>query len=205
MLARALVFILASAWGSSALAQASNASLTELMGARVQDLSGGPLGQVKEIIIDVRGAELVYLIVRDGEAARTFPFRAVAEQRPGALQLDTELASAMAMRDSPEDPRFRRASKLLGMDIVKPGGGPIGTIHDMQVDMASGEVKRVMAQTASGVFGFPPSVLAMGFFPPLTRQFGPDAYEASGNYGYVRKEASSERRSVQGDEAWDRN
>lgn len=186
-------------------AQSSNGSVKELIGAQVQDLEGRSLGELEEVIVDVRGGQAQYLIVRAGEEAHTLPFRAIAEEVAGpALRVDMKLAGALARQASESDPRFRRASRLIGQNVMQPGGEVVGRIRDLQLDMASGEVKRVLATTPEGPFGFPPTVLAQGYFPPLTR-WQAENPSPEPRDGYVEGESSRERRSLQGGRAWERD
>lgn len=205
-----LPFILTAAllygFAPASLAQPGTGSVNALLGAPVQALDGRPLGKLEELIVDVRGGQALYVIVSGEGDARAFPFRALAQEVGGpGLRLDMQLAGELAEQDSPADPRFRRASKLIGQELVRPGAEVIGQIRDIELDMASGEVKRVLATTPEGPFGFPSSVLAQGSFPPLTRwQAEHPGPEVPGERGFVRGKPSRERSSVQGGSVWER-
>lgn len=172
---------------------------SELLGKPVQDAAGKPVGRVTEAIVDVRDGRLAYVVVGGPKRYTTFPIRAVREaERAGALEADTALADAIARSDA-DEARFARASRLMGQPLTHPGGERIGTIEDFRLDLEGGRVLEVIAQTSQGRRTFPATVLARGNFPPLTRwQAEHPPSGAAGDSGFVRREPSTERRSVQG-------
>jgi sporulation protein YlmC with PRC-barrel domain len=198
---RFLVLCLLSAWTMFVVAQPRETSVSALVGAPVQDLQGDELGVIDELILDVRDASLLYVVVGTGKQARTFPVRALSGSGVDGLRVDTRLASALAQQDSPTDPRFRRAGRLIGETVTHPGGEAIGRIEDIRVDLASGEIGEVIVATAEGRFSFPPGVLAQGHFPPLTGSQHDQQPSAGGDFV---PQPSPERRSVQREEAWER-
>lgn len=172
---------------------------SELLGKPVQDAAGKPVGEVTEAIVDVRDGRLAYVVVGGPQRYTTFPIRAVREaERAGALEADTTLANAIARSDA-DEARFARASRLVGQPLTHPGGERIGTIEDFRLDLEGGRVLEVIAQTPQGRRTLPATVLAQGNFPPLTRwQAEHPPSGAAGDSGFLRREPSRERRSVQG-------
>ena len=173
--------------------------LDELLGHPVEDRRGDPLGKVSELIVDVRAGRVLYAVVDAGGRYFTFPARALQGDAKGPLSVDRSLADAAAEQREGTDPRFARAGRLVGQALEHPDGKRIGTIEGMVVDLESGRIDEVLVRTEQGSASFPPSVLAGGRFPPLTRwQSQQPPSEPAGNAGYVRREPSDERRSVQG-------
>lgn len=147
-------------------AYAGAATVGALLGQPVLNLQNERVGTVDELIIDVSGGRLVYVIVHDRGEFHTLPVRAFRGEQLRIAQMD--LASAAARIDS-ADVRLRRAGRLIGQPVTQPGGGEVGAIADIEFDLASGEVQRVLVQTSEGRRGMPPAVLAHGRFPPLTQ------------------------------------
>lgn len=145
---------------------AGAASVGALLGEPVVNQRNQRVGTVDELIIDVSGGRLVYVIVADGGRFHTLPIRAFRGEQLRIAQMD--LASAAARVES-ADVRLRRAGRLIGQPVTQPGGGEVGAIADIEFDLASGEVQRVLVQTSEGRRGMPPAVLAHGRFPPLTQ------------------------------------
>jgi sporulation protein YlmC with PRC-barrel domain len=172
---------------------------SELIGMPVQDQGGKPVGTLTEAIVDVREGRLVYAVVGGPQRYYTFPIRALREAgRAGVLEADTTLADAIARSDG-DEARFARASRLIGQELTHPAGERIGTIEDFRLDLEGGRVLEVIAQTSQGRRAFPAAVLAQGNFPPLTRwQAENPPSGAAGSSGYLRREPSRERRSLQG-------
>ena len=87
---------------------------------------------------------------------------------------------------------------------LQPGGGEIGSIADIEFDLESGEVQRVLVDTDQGRRNMPPAVLAHGRFPPLTEwQVQNPPADIDERPGFVRREPSSERRRLHNPE-WER-
>ena len=105
-----------------------------------------------------------------------------------------------------DEPRFRRAARLIGQPLEHPGGERIGTIADIEFDPGQGRVEHVVVSTGQGrTAHFPASVLAHGRFPPLTRwQDEHPAPDDTGNLGTLRREPSSERNRLH-EHRWPRN
>ena len=73
---------------------------------------------------------------------------------------------------------------------------------DIEFDLESGRVERVLVSTSEGPRNMPATVLAQGHFPPLTRwQAEHPPAEVSDRQGFVRRESSDERRSLH-DHKW---
>lgn len=173
-----------------------------LIGAEAKDLSGAAVGTVEDLIVDVRGGRVLYVIVDGPQRYFTLPIRALRE-REGTARLDMQLAGEVAHTD---EPRFRRAARLIGQPLERPGGERIGTVADIEFDAADGRVEQVVVSTGQGSTAqFPPGVLAHGRFPPLTRwQAEHPSPDASGNFGYLRREPSTERNRLH-DHRWPRH
>lgn len=173
-----------------------------LIGAEAKDLRGAAVGTVEDLIVDVRDGRVLYVIVDGPQRYFTLPIRAL-RARDGMARLDMQLAGEVAHTD---EPRFRRAARLIGQPLEHPGGERIGTIADIEFDPAKGRVQQVVVSTAQGgTAHFPASVLAHGRFPPLTRwQAEHPSPDASGNFGYLRREPSSERNRLH-EHRWPRN
>lgn len=164
-----------------------------LLGEPVRAQTGEPVGVVEDLIVDVRSAKVLYVIVDAEERFYTLPVRAFGE----GLRLDMDLKNALARQPDADDPKFRRAARLLGQPIEHARGQRIGEIADIEFDAGSGDVARVVVRTDEGLRNMPPTVLAQGRFPPLTRwQVEHPGPEADGNYGYLRREAGADRRRL---------
>jgi sporulation protein YlmC with PRC-barrel domain len=173
-----------------------------LIGAAAKDQRGAQVGTVEDLIVDVRDGRVLYVIVDGPQRYFTLPIRALRE-REGAARLDMRLAGEIAHSD---EPRFRRAARLIGQPLEHPGGERIGTIADIEFDAGDGRVEHVVVSTvAGGSAHFPASTLAHGRFPPLTRwQVEHPMPDASGNFGYLRREPSDERNRLH-EHRWPRN
>lgn len=190
-----------SALALSLPAEAGAVAAGVLIGRPIQDLSGQVLGTVEDMIVDVRDARVLYIIVDARERDFTLPIRALREHE-GGVRLDMSDAGEIARTD---DPRFRRAARLIGQPLMNPNGGRIGTIADIEFDPAAGRVERIVVDVDNGKANFPPSVLAHGRFPPLTRwQAEHPPSDFSGDPGYVRRDPSPERERLH-DHRWPRN
>lgn len=183
--------LLAAIAALAAAGTAQAAAVAELVGNAAYDLRGRRIGAVEDLVIDVRAGRVLYVIVEGAERFRTYPVRALRE----AGRLDTALAGETAHLEGSEDPRFRRAARLIGEHVRPPGGEPFGVIADIQFDIASGEVERVIVLTDDGAIGLPPSVLAHGRFPPLTQWQVEHPSAMAGNKGFLRRPPSDERRA----------
>lgn len=186
-----IAMLVAAVWlpvGPAHAAEAKN-----LIGKPVKALDGERLGSVEDLIVDVEGERVVYVIVHGAERFYTLPLRALDER----LRLNMELANALARDASPQDAQFRRAAKLIGQPVEQPGGPRIGTITDIDFDLASGRVEQVLVTTSEGLRYMPAAVLAQGHFPPLTRwQAEHPPADVHDRQGFVRREASDERKRL---------
>jgi sporulation protein YlmC with PRC-barrel domain len=185
-------------------AHAGAEAAADLIGRTLADLDGERIGTVEDLIVDVRDARVLYVIVEGPERAYTLPIGSLREEQ-GALRLDMSGAgeTARVERDG-DDPRFRRAARLIGQPLENPKGERIGTIADIEFDAAQGRVERVVVDVDDGRANFPPGVLAHGRFPPLTRwQVEHPSPEKAGDAGFVRREPSDERNRLH-DHHWPR-
>jgi len=152
-----------------ALAAASNAaaaaSASALIGAPAETERAGTLGTVDDVIVDVDGGRVLYVIIDAKDRYYTLPMRAV-DLDAARPRVDLSLGNALAQA-APEL-RLRRAARLIGQPLHHTGGERIGTISDIAFDAESGVVERVLVRHEDGVTSFPASVLAHGRFPPLT-------------------------------------
>ena len=89
-------------------------------------------------------------------------------------------------------------------------GEPLCVVHTIGEDVGdnlsrSDRFDRVVVAVDNGKANFPPSVLAHGRFPPLTRwQAEHPPSDFSGDPGYVRRDPSPERERLH-DHRWPRN
>lgn len=152
-----------------ALVAASSASAavtaTALIGAPADSARGKALGAVADVIVDVDGGRVLYVIVDAEDRFYTLPVRAL-DLDAARPRVDLSLGNALA-RAAP-DVRLRRAARLIGQPLHATTGERIGTIVDIAFDAESGIVEQVLVRHEDGVTGFPASVLAHQRFPPLT-------------------------------------
>lgn len=161
------------------------ASAAALLDRPVRNLQGERVGTIEDLIIDARAGRVLYVIVQGDGRFLTLPARAL---HPGRL-VDMSLAGAVAYDRPPSRERFRRADELIGDEIRHPGEGPIGIVHDIRFDAASGKVQEVIVRSAqTGERSLDPAVLAWGFLPPLT----PRPYDAP-RYSKERKRLHDHR------------
>ena len=165
--------------------------VSELLADAVHAQSGEEVGAVEDLLVDVRAARMVYVIVEAQDRFYTLPIRALDER----LRLDMDLASAAARQPGEDDPKFRRAARLLEQPVDNPGDGEVGRIAGIEFDPRSGEVQHVVVQTDQGLRNFPASVLAHGRFPALTRWQVENPGAGAGSSGFQIK-PSDERKSV---------
>jgi sporulation protein YlmC with PRC-barrel domain len=193
-----IAVLMAAAWLPAT--QAGAATVSGLLGDAVQNLRGEKVGAVEELIVDVRAGRVVYVVVDSAEKFYTLPVRAFEER----LRLNMDLSNAVAHDKSREDPKFRRAGKLIGQQVTNPGDGRIGKIADIEFHLQSGRVEQVVVETDQGRRNMPPAVLAQGRFPPLTRwQVENPPADVDDRQGFVRRESSDDRRRLH-DHQWDR-
>jgi sporulation protein YlmC with PRC-barrel domain len=170
------------------------------MGRPVVDLRGETVGTVEDLIVDVRDGQVLYVIVDGPQRFYTLPIRAL-RAGDGRAALDMSLAGEIARTD---EPHFRRAGRLIGLPLENPGDGRIGTIVDFELDAGRGRIDYVMVRVDGELARFPPSVLAHGRFPPLTRwQVEHPPYDKAEDAGFLRRDPSSERERLH-DPRWPR-
>ena len=178
---------------------AAAATAAALIGAPAESRRGNAVGTVDDVIVDVDGGRVLYVIIDAEDRYYTLPMRALDldARRP---RVDLSLGNALA-RVAP-DVRLRRAARLIGQPLHRTGGEErIGTIVDIAFDAESGVVEQVLVRHEDGVTGFPASVLAHGRFPPLTEfqaeHPGPEPLE------HFRVRPSDERKRLH-DHEWER-
>lgn len=187
-----------------ALAPAAAAAATAgaLLGAPALDARGAPVGEVEELIVDVRDGRVLYVIVDSRGEFLTLPVRALRVAGERAV-LDMSEAGEIARTG---EPHLRRAGRLIGQPLHRPGGARLGTIVDFELDPAAGRIERVLVDTDDGErVRFPPGVLAHGRFPPLTRwQADHPPAQGAEDSGFLRREPSDERQRLH-EHDWPRN
>jgi len=166
-----------------AMSAAQALTASNLIGRVLPD-GAGRAAEVRELIVDVRGGRVAYLLVETGGRPETLPVRALG----AGLRLDFSLADEAARQREGQHPRFRRATQLLGRVLMHPGGERIGTIVDFSFDLESGRIREVRVATEQGPRELPPSALARGRYPPFTRWLAEDS----------TREAPSARAALQG-------
>lgn len=131
------------------LVPAYGASIEKLIGERVENENGSPIGFVDDFIVDVDGGRVLYVVVATGVHYHTLPVRAIHEVTArNALQLDMKLKGEAARIGDKTSPRFRRAGRLIGEDIALPGSNHRGTIYDVHFEPQSGLITRVYKDSA---------------------------------------------------------
>jgi sporulation protein YlmC with PRC-barrel domain len=180
------------AFAALAAGPAAALEATSLLDRTVVDLQGETIGPVEELIVDVRAGRVVYVVIDGEQRFHTLPVGALDER----LRVDMAQVN-QAVRDTAprEDPRYRRARKLIGQPVTHPGDGRIGEIADIEFDVDSGRVERVVVATAAGRRNMPAAVLAHGRFPPLTRwQVEQPGERVGERMGFVRRPATERQR-----------
>lgn len=186
-----IAMLVAAAW--LPLKEAAAAKVGALLGDAVHNLEGVKLGEVDDFIVDVRAGRVLYVIVEGTGRSYTLPIRALDER----MRIDMDLSNSLARDKSRQDPKFRRAGRLIGQPVTSPGDGRVGTIADIEFDFQSGEVEQVEVRTPEGERSLPPGVLAHGRFPPLTQwQVENPPAAVSGEQGFVRREPADERKRL---------
>lgn len=179
------------------MGSAHAATMAPLLGATLEKERGGRAGTLADAIVDVNAGRVLYFIIDADGRYYSVPVRALGEDR----RVDMREAGEIASGDAISDARFRRATKLIGQELRHPqpgGANRIGTIRDIEFDLDSGRIERVIVGEGQERFGFGPGVLAQGRFPPL--EAGQRSYAGEdelGNRGYLRGEPSDERRQLQ--------
>lgn len=128
---------------------------SELIGKKVAGKDAQPLGEVKDLAIDVRSGHIPHVILSFGGLAElgdklfVFPVNAFErDQIKDRLVLNVERSqlkqsSGFDRSNWPFDPPLRRASELRGANVTDPDGKAVGEIEDLVVNMDSGRIERV--------------------------------------------------------------
>jgi sporulation protein YlmC with PRC-barrel domain len=134
--------------------------VSKLLGRKVVDPAGQDLARVKDLVIDTVERRVAYAILSVGGVARigdkpvAYPMPAREAWIEGdKFVLQSSQAKLKAMPEYEVErpyeaqaiPRFMRASDLLDIDLVDHSGRDVGNLRDIVVNMASGEVRYVVA------------------------------------------------------------
>lgn len=141
--------VLLAGWLLACNAQAAPVSASGLLGARVTNLQGERLGEIRDLAVDVASGTVSYAIL---EAAATSRLDAQLSSVPlTALQpgLARDQLVVNAAADAPWRARLpegeigshvMRARGILGMAIEHPSGADYGVIHDLVFELDTGRV-----------------------------------------------------------------
>lgn len=136
----------ASAYLIAAAAAASPASVSALIGARIEDRQGEPVGTLRDLAVDVTAGAVRYAVVEKPETSR----RAAELRAVPLTALRPALARDRLVLDAPSgttqaDARGEliQAKAILGMPIQHPTGADYGIIEDLAVDLDTGGVLHV--------------------------------------------------------------
>ena len=128
---------------------------SELIGKEVASPDGKALGEIEDMIVDLRRGAVQHVILSFGGVAdvgdKLFVFpvnafrrdehreRIIVNVQPGQLK-----QSPGFTRDNwPFDPPLSRASKLRGANVKDGAGKAVGEIEDLEVNLGTGRVGRV--------------------------------------------------------------
>lgn len=128
---------------------------SELIGKEVASPDGKALGEIEDMIVDLRRGAVQHVILSFGGVAdvgdKLFVFpvnafrrdehreRIIVNVQPGQLK-----QSPGFTRESwPFDPPLARASKLRGANVKDGAGKAVGEIEDLEVNLGTGRVGRV--------------------------------------------------------------
>jgi sporulation protein YlmC with PRC-barrel domain len=135
-----------------------DARASELRGKKVVSPEGKALGEIKDLIVDVRRGTVAFLALSSrglADAAEKLTLVPATDFTRGevrdrlVLDIDHErLRSLPAMDKSdkaePADRNLRRASELMGRNVKDRNGNPAGEIEDLVVNLGTGRVEQVM-------------------------------------------------------------
>ncbi len=128
---------------------------SELIGKEVASPDGKALGEVEDMIVDVRRGAVQHVILSFGGVAdvgdKLFVFPVDAFRRDEYreriivnVQPEQLKQSRGFTRESwPFDPPLARASKLRGTNVKDAAGKAVGEIEDLVVNLGTGRVERV--------------------------------------------------------------
>jgi sporulation protein YlmC with PRC-barrel domain len=129
---------------------------SELIGKQVASPDGKALGEIEDMIVDVRRGAVQHVILSFGGVAdvgdKLFVFPVNAFKRDDYrerivvnVQPEQLKQSRGFTRDNwPFDPPLSRASKLRGANVKDAAGKPVGEIEDLVVNLGSGKIEQVI-------------------------------------------------------------
>ena len=149
---------------------------SELIGKEVASPDGKALGEIEDMIVDLRRGAVQHVILSFGGVAdvgdKLFVFpvnafrrdehreRIIVNVQPGQLK-----QSPGFTRDNwPFDPPLSRASKLRGANVKDAAGKPVGEIEDLEVNLGTGRVERVWLAPDGRKGGEPKRALPLSAF-----------------------------------------
>ena len=129
---------------------------SELIGKAVASPDGKALGEIEDMIVDVRRGAVQHVVLSFGGVADVgdklfvFPLNAfkrdenrdriVVNVQPGQLKQ----SRGFTRENWPFDPPLARASKLRGTNVKDAGGKAVGEIEDLVVNLGSGKIEQVI-------------------------------------------------------------
>jgi sporulation protein YlmC with PRC-barrel domain len=128
---------------------------SELLGKEVASPDGKALGEIEDMIVDVRRGAVQHVVLSFGGVAdvgdKLFVFpvnafkrdehrdRIVVDVQPDQLKQ----SRGFTRENWPFDPPLSRASKLRGANVKDAAGKAVGEIEDLEVNFGTGRIERV--------------------------------------------------------------
>lgn len=125
-----------------------------LLGAEVVNHRGERLGEVRDLVIDLRSEQVPAVLVQSGgflglfEEVRAFPLSWFAPGRADRVVLDIPAADMARVRQQPS-PYLPRASDLVGSEVRDRHGAVVGELRDLVVNLRDGRVRHAVLALAT--------------------------------------------------------
>lgn len=128
---------------------------SELIGKEVASPDGKALGEIEDMIVDVRRGAVQHVVLSFGGVAdvgdKLFVFPLNAFKRDASRDRIVVNVQPEQLKRSrgfdrsnwPFDPPLARASKLRGKNVKDAAGKPAGEIEDLEVNLGTGRIGRV--------------------------------------------------------------
>jgi sporulation protein YlmC with PRC-barrel domain len=128
---------------------------SELIGKEVASPDGKALGEIEDMIVDLRRGAVQHVILSFGGVADigdklfVFPLNAFKrDEYRERIVLNVQPEQLKQSRGFtreywPFDPPLARASKLRGANVKDAAGKPVGEIEDLEMNLGTGRVERV--------------------------------------------------------------
>jgi sporulation protein YlmC with PRC-barrel domain len=116
---------------------------SQLIGRKIVDAQGKPVGEIADFAIDAAGDRLPYAIVNTGAARLALLLPSKDMKRAGD---EVVLAAGASGLVPPPAGATRRASEILGKTLVDYRGKDVGKVRDIVVNLGSGKVHYAVAE-----------------------------------------------------------